>query len=95
MGVGEKEYEAFDNFRRRVFLPAHREINQKTDLSYHWRPIKTGRKVTSIEFYDIAMKNAPPGTPEEKAIREAMAKVDALTGALGRRLESPYKNARK
>jgi len=52
-------YEDYRGFRRNILLPAHRDITTKTNLKYNWRPIKTGRKVTAIEFYDIVMEKEP------------------------------------
>lgn len=40
----------FRNFRTRVLEPAEKEINAKTNLKFHWEPIRQGRKVTEIRF---------------------------------------------
>lgn len=40
----------FKDFRRRVLEPAEKEINAKTNLKFHWEPIRQGRKVTEIRF---------------------------------------------
>jgi len=81
LGIRKEEYGDYRDFRKRVLDVAHKEIVLKTDLSYHWRPIKTGRKVTAIEFYDIVM-----ATPKKN--RE---KIKDIVGNLGGKLESPYK----
>ena len=49
LGIGKKEYSAFDNFRRRVLEPAVKEISAQTDLNIiAVNKIKSGRKITSI-----------------------------------------------
>lgn len=40
----------FKDFRRRVLEPAEKEINSKTRLNFHWKPIRQGRKVTVVRF---------------------------------------------
>ncbi len=53
----------FKEFRRRVLEPAEKEINSKTNLKFHWEPIRRGRKVIAIRFIfdavgaDVAAKN--------------------------------------
>ena len=43
-------YSNFKDFRRRVIEPAVQQINERSPLHVEWRPRKTGRKVTHIEF---------------------------------------------
>jgi len=46
------EYSRYNDFKRKVLLQAQKEINlDKTDISFDFEEIKTGRKVTSIKFY--------------------------------------------
>lgn len=40
----------FKEFRRYVLEKAYKDINEKTDLSFDWEPIKNGRAVESIRF---------------------------------------------
>lgn len=40
----------FKEFRRRVLEPAEKEINGKTNLKFHWEPIRQGRKVVAVRF---------------------------------------------
>lgn len=37
-------------FKSKVLRVAPKEINQKTDIYFHFNEIKTGRKVTDLEF---------------------------------------------
>ena len=51
MGIENKIYKRFNDFRRKVLDKAEEEVCEKTDLCFKWKPLKTGRKITSIEFY--------------------------------------------
>jgi len=52
----EKAYSIYNNFKNKVILQAHKELAEKTDISFEFEEIKTGRKVTSIKFYIINNK---------------------------------------
>ncbi|WP_280564948.1 replication initiation protein [Chromohalobacter sp. 48-RD10] len=49
LGVGDK-YPNFKDFRRWVLEQAVSQINERSPLHVDWKPRKTGRKVTHIEF---------------------------------------------
>jgi len=49
-GIEEKQYERFNDFKRKVAETAKKEINEKTDLLIDYKEIKTSRKVTAIQF---------------------------------------------
>lgn len=49
LGVGEK-YPSFKDFRRWVLEQSVSQINERSPLHVEWKPYKTGRKVTHIEF---------------------------------------------
>lgn len=52
LGIGKKEYSAFDNLRRRVIEPAVREISEQTDIAIaELAYLRTGRKVTGLTFH--------------------------------------------
>lgn len=45
-----KSYSRYNDFKKRVLLPAQQELHEKTDLSFEFEEIKTGRKITHINF---------------------------------------------
>lgn len=45
------EYKLYGDFKRKVLLQAQNEINNNSDISFDFKEIKTGRKVTSLKFY--------------------------------------------
>jgi len=74
-------YELFANIQQKILKPVHSEITTKTSLSYDWRLVKTGRKVTAIEFHDIESR---PSLPEKiiELIPEAYRKDKTLVFAI-------------
>lgn len=50
LGV-EGKYQTISNFEQRLLKPAVRQINDKTPLKVSYRKIKTGRRVTHIQFF--------------------------------------------
>lgn len=50
-------YLVYQNFKNRIIVQAQRELQDKTDISFDFDEIKTGKKVTSIKFYINSNKN--------------------------------------
>jgi Protein involved in initiation of plasmid replication len=48
--IKENEYARYNDFKRKVIIQAKNEINKKTDLTFDYKELKTGRKVTSLRF---------------------------------------------
>jgi plasmid replication initiation protein len=62
LGLGEKKYKLFSDFRKYVLNIAKKQIEANTSLRYEWKGItKRGRKIHSIKFYEIhiAGKESP------------------------------------
>ena len=53
-----QKYSSYKEFRRNVLEPAIEDINKYTDLDVRYEPIKTGRKITHIEF--VILLNSDP-----------------------------------
>lgn len=45
-----ESYSAYKEFNDKILKKCQREINEKTNLSYTYEPIKRGRKVTAVKF---------------------------------------------
>ena len=54
----------FKDFRRRVLEKAYKDITTYTNLTYEWKPIKKGRKVSAIRF--VFTKNKTQKLVKEK-----------------------------
>ncbi|MPQ34277.1 RepB family plasmid replication initiator protein [Clostridium estertheticum] len=50
-GAKEKAYSIYNNVKSKVLMQAQKELSSKTDISFEFEEIKTGRKVTSLKFY--------------------------------------------
>jgi plasmid replication initiation protein len=46
----ENSFERWSDLKRYVLDIAEREINEHTDIKISWKPIKTGRKITALDF---------------------------------------------
>lgn len=44
-------YPRYNDFKRKVIIQVQKELKKKTDISFEFEEIKTGRKVTSLKFY--------------------------------------------
>lgn len=51
LGATEKSYSVYQNVKNRIITQTHKELKEKTDISFDFEEIKTGRKVTAIRFY--------------------------------------------
>ncbi|KJU82529.1 initiator RepB protein [Candidatus Magnetobacterium bavaricum] len=60
LGVDDKEYPFYWNFKAKVILVAQRELVKSTDISFTFKETKTGRKVTGIVFTIITNPTEPP-----------------------------------
>ena len=54
---GQESYQAFKEFKRTIFDPAVKEVNQKTDCHFEYQAIKRGRKVAKIKFIYHSIKH--------------------------------------
>jgi plasmid replication initiation protein len=50
-------YPAYGNFKQRVLIPAQKELQKKTDISFELEEIKNGRRVVKIKFIIQTVKS--------------------------------------
>ena len=55
----EDKYPRMHDLKKRVLEPAATDVNMHSDVSVTWKPKKTGRKVTHVEFA-FKLKNEKP-----------------------------------
>lgn len=65
--LGSK-YPNFKDLRVNVIEVAQRDIADKTDIRFDWKPVKTGRKVTAIHF--SIFRNKPKITTENPEVKD-------------------------
>ncbi|MBF0343929.1 MAG: replication initiation protein [Nitrospirae bacterium] len=93
LGIEDKEYPLYANFKAKVILVAQSELAKSTDLSFTFEETKSGRKVTGIEFtitvkQPIEAKTAPATelinvTPaKERPVAEIASEITALVDLL-------------
>jgi plasmid replication initiation protein len=72
-----EQYKLFADFKRRVIDMALAEIEKFTDITVSYKTLKTGKKVTSLEFTiklkRVTKEDATPGLTVLKARDERMA----------------------
>lgn len=68
LGIELNEYSLYGDFKRKVILVAHHEINEKTDITFEYREIKLSRKVNELEF--TITKKPPPAPPDKAALKK-------------------------
>ena len=56
MEASEKQRANFANIRRHIIEPAVKELEGKDDWFIEWKPVKTGRKVTALQFKFVCPK---------------------------------------
>ena len=64
LGAMGNSYLKFSHFRQRVFEPAIKEVNQKTDITIKPEYIKEGRAVTHIRLHVFSKADQPNGKME-------------------------------
>jgi len=77
--IPDDDYKYYKDLRVWVVDSARREINEKTDIFFDYEEIKTGRKVTSLQFTIKKNKNDQ---------KQAVEIIDAIPEAI--KEESPY-----
>lgn len=51
LGIKGESYKIYQNVKSRVILKAQSELVKKTDISFNFEEIKTGRKVVALKFF--------------------------------------------
>ena len=51
VGANANYLKVYADFKNKVIHQAQKELSEKTDISFEFEEIKTGRKVTSLKFY--------------------------------------------
>lgn len=65
IGVDDKVYPKYSNFKQKVLLFAQSEIKSLTDIDFNFEEIKTARKVTRLRFEILSNK---PKKADEKSM---------------------------
>ncbi|NGY80989.1 replication initiation protein [Bacillus megaterium] len=77
LAIEPTKYKQYGHFKSKVLAVAQKEINNKTDIHFEFVEIKTGRKVTSIEFIITSSPalNDASATKEKTRIKSTLSGV--------------------
>lgn len=78
----EDKYSKVNDFFRKVIEPAKKELDKSSPYSFEYKPIKTGRKITSIMFYPIYQPQNRDMTIEAKKLKSKASirwELDVIT----------------
>ena len=74
-----ERYEQYKFFNSEILKKCHRELNEKTSLSYSYKPIRNGRKVTHLEFdVDTFLSIDEPESKEIPGQLDIYGKTDRI-----------------
>jgi len=76
LSIEPDAYQFFGLFRARVLDQAQRELDAKSDWSFSFQTVKTGRKITGVEF-TIRPAKAPKNDPSRDRWRKASPELRA------------------
>lgn len=67
LGLDDNHYPLYADFKKRVIVPAQKELAAKTDITFTFEEIKTGRAITKVRFLIQTNTNyqRPVALPEE------------------------------
>lgn len=85
LAIEPTKYKQYGHFKSKVLAVAQKEINNKTDIHFEFVEIKTGRKVTSIEFIITSSSalNDSSYTQEKKLeLDQSLSKLEDNTNSL-------------
>lgn len=101
-----KSYNIYADFKRKVLNIAAKEINGNTDIEFSYKEVKTGRKVTHIEFRitkvvqdnienkknEEIIENSIIQSLEKQAFTDDIGILDKLIAKLKKNIEEPISN---
>lgn len=85
LAIEPTKYKQYGHFKSKVLAVAQKEINNKTDIHFEFVEIKTGRKVTSIEFIitsSPALNDASSTQEKKLELNQSLSKLEDNTNSL-------------
>ena len=74
LGANMKSYNSYNNFKVKVLLTAQQELKLLSNVNFDFKEIKTGRKITSLQFFLDENKYETTAAGEE--FQQQMAMLD-------------------
>lgn len=69
-------YLIYQNFKNRIIIQSKKELKDKTDISFDFEEIKTGRKITSLKFYIHSNKTNNKANEEACATKDGKCTIE-------------------
>ena len=69
-------YDVFKRFNDLILKKCHKEINEKTETKYTYKPIRTGRKVSAISFTVETLADVIPDLEDEQSQDKSDVYID-------------------
>jgi plasmid replication initiation protein len=66
LGIPKNEYPLYANFKQRVLLQAHEEINARTDIMFDFEEVKEGKKAVALIFSIRPKRKAIIAEPQKQ-----------------------------
>lgn len=85
LAIEPTKYKQYGHFKSKVLAVAQKEINNKTDIHFEFVEVKTGRKVTSIEFIitsSPALNNSSSIQEKKLELNQSLSKLEDNTNSL-------------
>lgn len=76
LAIEPEKYKQYGHFKSKILLHSQEQIEKHTDLRFEFKEIKTGRKITKIEFF-IKSKKANPTVIDTKkdAVNDSLIEI--------------------
>lgn len=71
-----ESYDAYKEFNDKILKRCHKEINEKTETKYTYKPIRTGRKVSAISFTVETLADVIPDLEDEQSQDKSDVYID-------------------
>ena len=77
LGLSEKQYKRYHNFKLRILSPAIEAINRETDIKITFREEKEGAKINNIVFYIVSQRT----NHKQKELLEVKDRIESVVRA--------------
>lgn len=92
LGLDGKEYALFGHIKARIIVPALKEINKNTKYNISCDYIKTGRKITDLEFHISEKNKTYEEILEEKGQTNIISAIEIAEGETSAIKEPPKRS---
>lgn len=76
IGLEDTIYPKYSNLKQKVIIVAQNELNIKSDITFDFEEIKTGRSVTSLKFYIHSNKTNKTNKPNVEIAASSISDIE-------------------